>query len=111
MSGGSAHRINVSFRRDANALLSVRSAPRAGTHNTSPRRLSIIWLHLDLYSLLFFLFAGFLPNKDKARREFKKRVEAQFKEVSKKFPPARGLRDVQTVRDLISKLERVRMAS
>ena len=50
-------------------------------------------------------------ERDKARREFKKRVEAQFKEVSKKFPPARGLRDVQTVRDLISKLERVRMAS
>ena len=50
-------------------------------------------------------------ERDKARREFKKKVESQFKEVSKRFPPARGLKDVKTVRELIDKLERVRMAS
>ena len=50
-------------------------------------------------------------ERDKSRREFKKRVETQFKEVAKRFPPARGLKDVKTVRDLIDKLERVRMAS
>ena len=50
-------------------------------------------------------------ERDKARREFKQRVETQYKEVTKRFPPARGLKDVKTVRDLIDKLERVRMAS
>jgi hypothetical protein len=50
-------------------------------------------------------------ERDKARREFKKKVETQFKEVGKRFPPARGLKDVKTVRELIDKLERVRMAN
>ena len=50
-------------------------------------------------------------ERDKARREFKARVEQQYKEVTKRFPPARGLKDVKTVRELIDKLGRVRLAS
>ena len=50
-------------------------------------------------------------ERDKQRREFKAKVGAQYKEVSKRFPPARGLKDLKTVRDLISRIERVRMAS
>ena len=50
-------------------------------------------------------------ERDKRRREFKAKVNAQYKEVSKRFPPARGLKDLKTVRDLISRIERVRMAS
>ena len=50
-------------------------------------------------------------ERDAARRDFKKKVNTQYKEVTKRFPPARGLKDVSTVRDLIAKLERVRMAS
>ena len=49
-------------------------------------------------------------ERDASRREFKKKVETQYKEVTKRFPPARGLKDVVTVRDLIARLERVRMA-
>ena len=49
-------------------------------------------------------------ERDASRREFKKKVETQYKEVTKRFPPARGLKDVGTVRDLIARLERVRMA-
>ena len=48
--------------------------------------------------------------RDKSRREFKQKVESQFKEVSKRFA-SRGLKDVKTVRELIDKLKRVRMAS
>ena len=50
-------------------------------------------------------------ERDKQRKAFKARVETQYKEVVKRFPPARGLKDTGTVRDLIAKLERVRMAS
>ena len=50
-------------------------------------------------------------ERDKQRRDFKAKVSAQYKEVSKRFPPARGLKDLKTVRDLISRIERVRMAS
>ena len=50
-------------------------------------------------------------QRDKQRREFKAKVGAQYKEVSKRFPPARGLKDLKTVRDLISRIERIRMAS
>ena len=50
-------------------------------------------------------------ERDKARREFKKKVTEQMKEVAKRFPPARGLKDAKTVRELIEKLEKVRMAS
>ena len=50
-------------------------------------------------------------ERDKARREFKKKVNDQFKEVSKRFPTARGLKDLQSVRALIDKIERVRLPS
>ena len=50
-------------------------------------------------------------ERTKRRREFKEKVNAQYKEVSKRFPPARGLKDLKTVRDLIARIERVRMAS
>ena len=50
-------------------------------------------------------------ERSKQRAEFKKKVNTQFKEVTKRFPTARGLKDVKTVRDLIQKLERVRLPS
>ena len=46
-----------------------------------------------------------------ARAEFKKKVDSQYREVTKKFPTARGLKDLQTVRGLIDKIERVRLPS
>ena len=54
-----------------------------------------------------------LPKADrtKQRAEFKKKVNTQFREVTKRFPTARGLKDVKTVRDLIQRLERVRLPS
>ena len=53
-----------------------------------------------------------LPKKERtqARKEFKKKADAKYKEVVSKFPTARGLRDLRTVLDLIKKLEAVRMA-
>ena len=50
-------------------------------------------------------------ERDASRRDFKKKVDTQYKEVTKRFPAARGLKDVSTVRDLIARLERVRMAN
>ena len=50
-------------------------------------------------------------ERSKARAEFKKKVDAQYREVTKRFPTARGLRDVQTVRGLIDKIDRVRLPS
>ena len=50
-------------------------------------------------------------ERDKARRDFKKKVNDQLKEVAKRFPTARGLKDLKTVQDLISRIERVRMAN
>ena len=50
-------------------------------------------------------------ERTKQRKAFKAKVDAQFKEVAKRFPTARGLRDLQTVRGLIDKLERVRLPS
>ena len=50
-------------------------------------------------------------SRSKARAEFKKKVDNQYKEVSKRFPTARGLKDLQTVRQLIDKIERVRLPS
>ena len=50
-------------------------------------------------------------ERSKARAEFKKKVNSQFKEVTKRFPTARGLKDLQTVRQLIDKIERVRLPS
>ena len=53
-----------------------------------------------------------MPKKqrDDARKEFKSKANARYREMVAKFPPARGLRDLQSVLGLISKLETVRMA-
>ena len=50
-------------------------------------------------------------ERDKQRKAYKQKVNAQFKEVTKRFPTARGLRDLQTVRNLIDKIDRVRLPS
>ena len=54
-----------------------------------------------------------MPAKQRAqaRKEFKSKADAKYKEVTTKFPVARGLKDMQTVLQLIKKLEAVRMAS
>ena len=44
-------------------------------------------------------------QRDKARREYKKKVEAQFKEAQQQFPTARGLKSVAAIRELIRKLD------
>ena len=49
-------------------------------------------------------------QRDKARREFKKKVNAQFKEAQQQFPTARGLKTVAGIRELIRKLEAFRPA-
>ena len=49
-------------------------------------------------------------ERTQARKEFKARADARYKEMAAKFPPARGLRDLATVLQLIKKLEAVRMA-
>ena len=49
-------------------------------------------------------------ERDKARREFKKKVNAQFKEAQQQFPTARGLKTVAAIRELIRKLEAFRPA-
>lgn len=49
-------------------------------------------------------------ERDKARREFKKKVEAQFKEAQQRFPTARGLKSVGAIRELIRKLDAFRAA-
>ena len=53
-----------------------------------------------------------MPKKkrDQARREYKAKADARYKEMVTKFPPARGLRDMQSVLGLIAKLDTVRMA-
>ena len=51
------------------------------------------------------------PERTKARKEFKQKVDQQYKEVTKRFPTARGLKDLQTVRSLIDKIDRVRLPS
>jgi hypothetical protein len=47
-------------------------------------------------------------ERDKQRREFKKKVNAQYKEVTTKFPTARGMKSAGEVRELIKKLEGIR---
>ena len=47
-------------------------------------------------------------ERDKQRREFKKKVNAQYKEVTTKFPTARGMKSAGTIRDLIKKLEGIK---
>ena len=49
-------------------------------------------------------------QRTQARKEFKTKADARYKEMAAKFPPARGLRDLATVLQLIKKLEAVRMA-
>ena len=49
-------------------------------------------------------------ERDKQRREFKKKVESQFKEMQTRFPTARGLKSVATIRELIRKLQSLRTA-
>ena len=44
-------------------------------------------------------------ERDKARREFKKKVNSQFKEAQQQFPTARGLKSVSAIRELIRKLD------
>ena len=54
-----------------------------------------------------------LPAAERAkqRKAFKKRVNDQYSEVTKRFPTARGLKDLSTVRGLIDKIQRVRLPS
>ena len=49
-------------------------------------------------------------ERDKQRREFKKKVESQFREMQTRFPTARGLKSVATIRELIRKLQSLRTA-
>ena len=50
-------------------------------------------------------------QRAKARKAFKEKVNTQYKEVTKRFPTARGLKDLKTVQGLIDKIERVRLPS
>lgn len=50
-------------------------------------------------------------ERNKQRKAYKAKVNAQYSEVTKRFPTARGLKDLQTVRGLIEKIERVRLPS
>ena len=50
-------------------------------------------------------------ERNKQRRAFKEKVNTQYKEVTKRFPTARGLKDLQTVKNLIEKIDRVRLPS
>ena len=49
-------------------------------------------------------------ERDKQRREFKKKVESQFKEMQTRFPTARGLKSVGVLRELIRKLQALKTA-
>ena len=53
-----------------------------------------------------------LPSAErkKQRREFKKRVEAQFREMQTRFPTARGLKSVGVLRELIRKIDAFKSA-
>jgi hypothetical protein len=50
-------------------------------------------------------------ERNKQRKAYKEKVSQQFKEVTKRFPTARGLKDLQTVKSLIDKIDRVRLPS
>ena len=47
-------------------------------------------------------------ERDKQRREFKRKVNSQYKEVTTKFPTARGMKSAGEVRELIKKLEGIK---
>ena len=49
-------------------------------------------------------------ERTKQRREYKKKVEAQFKEMQTKFPTARGLKSVGVLRELIRKIDAFKTA-
>ena len=49
-------------------------------------------------------------ERDKQRRAYKKRVEAQFKEMQTRFPTARGLKSVGVIRELIRKIDAFKAA-
>ena len=53
-----------------------------------------------------------MPKKerDAARREFRKKVDGQYKEQVKKFPPARGMKDVGAVLKLIKRVQAARFS-
>ena len=53
-----------------------------------------------------------LPKKerDAARREFRKKVDGQYKEQVKKYPPARGMNDVGAVLKLIKRVQSARFS-
>jgi len=49
-------------------------------------------------------------DRTKARREYKKKVDAQFNEMQKRFPTARGLKSVGVIRELIRKIDAIKAA-
>ena len=49
-------------------------------------------------------------ERQKQRREYRKRVEAQFKEMQTRFPTARGLKSVGVIRELIRKISAFKSA-
>jgi hypothetical protein len=49
-------------------------------------------------------------ERDKARRAFKAKVEAQFKEAQKQFPTARGMKTVGALRELTRKISAMKTA-
>ena len=53
-----------------------------------------------------------MPKKarDKARREFSAKMNDSYNETVKKYPPARGMKDVGTVLKLIKSVESARMS-
>ena len=53
-----------------------------------------------------------MPKKerDALRREFRKKVDSQYKEQVKKYPPARGMKDVGSVLKLIKRVQGARFS-
>ena len=50
-------------------------------------------------------------QRKQARKAFKEKVDGRYREMAGKFPPARGLKDLPSVLQLIAKLDTVRMAT
>ena len=52
-----------------------------------------------------------MPKKERdAAREFRKKVDSQYKEQVKKYPPARGMKDVGSVLKLIKRVQGARFS-
>ena len=49
-------------------------------------------------------------ERSKQRAAYKKKVEAQFKEMQQRFPTARGLKTVAVIRELLRKLSAFKSA-